>query len=74
MPGGVDERPKAASASERAKRVSEPTIGIPPIMIMIVMSLVASERSERANLTDWDAVGDGRAKRARRERARGASE
>ena len=39
--GGWFERPKAAS--ERAKRVSEPTIGIYPVMIMIVMSPIASK-------------------------------
>jgi len=61
-------------ASERAKRVSEPTIGTHSVMIMTIMSPVASERSERASLTDWNAVGGGRAKRARHERASEASE
>ena len=61
-------------ASERAKRVSELTIGISILMTVTVISPMASERSERANLNDWNAVGGGRAKRARRERASEASE
>jgi len=40
--GGVDERPKAAS--ERAKRVSEPTIG-------------GDYHCWRERPTDWDAMG-----------------
>jgi hypothetical protein len=46
MRGWEVERPKAARASERAKRVSEPTIGI------LSVAIVAGGGG-----TDWDAMG-----------------
>jgi hypothetical protein len=51
---GLIERPEAASASERAKRVSEPTIGIRMSSDMIMSGGGgASERAKRVSELIW---------------------